>query len=108
MAYDPGLVERIRTGFENEPDVATKPMFGGLAFLIERRLICCVNGDELIVRLAPSDRAAALTQPHVRPMDFTARPMGGFVIVEPAGLESDAALQRWIQAAFVVARALPP
>jgi hypothetical protein len=50
--------------------------------------MCCgVNGDELIVRLDPDREQEALARPHSRPMDFTGRPMRGFITVQPDGLE---------------------
>jgi len=48
----------------------------------------------------------ALGQPHVRPMDFTGRPMKGMVFVDPAGLHGDT-LRQWVDAAAGYARGLP-
>jgi hypothetical protein len=38
--------------------------------------------------------ADALALPHVRPMDFTGKPMKGYVYVDPLGIEADAALEQ--------------
>jgi hypothetical protein len=46
-------------------------------------------------------------QPHVRPMDFTGRPMKGMIFVEPAGLHDDG-LRHWVSSAACYARSLPP
>jgi len=40
----------------------------------------------------------ALAKPHARPMDFTGRPMGGFVTVQPEGRKG-AQLNRWVREA---------
>ena len=65
-----------------------------------------VNGDELIVRLDPDREDDALARPHARPMDFTGRPMRGFVTVQAAGLKG-ARLSRWVRAAVARAESLP-
>ncbi len=60
-----------------------------------------------MVRLGPEGADRALSQPHVRPMDFTGLPVKGMVFVEPRGLRG-AALGEWVAAAAAFARALPP
>jgi TfoX/Sxy family transcriptional regulator of competence genes len=82
-------------------------MFGGLTFLLAGNMCCGVNGDELIVRLDPAQEEKALASPHARPMDFTRRPMPGFVTVHQAGL-TGRRLQPWIQRAVTWAESLPP
>ena len=61
----------------------------------------------LMLRLGPEGAKSALRKPHVRPMDFTGRPMTGMVFVEKAGLHG-ASLRRWLTAATTFARTLPP
>jgi hypothetical protein len=41
-------------------------------------------------------------------MDFTGRPMQGFVFVDPTGTESDEALRAWIVEAVRFVSSLPP
>jgi hypothetical protein len=82
-------------------------MFGGLTFMVNGHMCCGVNADELIVRLAPDDEDAALGTPHARPMDFTNRPMTGFVTIAPAGLKG-AALHRWVEQAVAHVESRPP
>jgi hypothetical protein len=82
-------------------------MFGGLTFMISGNVCCGVNGDELIVRLHPAREDEALARPHARPMDFTGRPMRGFITVHPDGLKGDR-LNRWVQEAVARAESLPP
>ena len=48
-----------------------------------------------------------LAQPHARPMDFTGRPMAGWVYVAAAGVAEDAALREWVEAGARFARSLP-
>ena len=65
-------------------------MFGGLAFMLGGRMFCGIVKDSLMARLGPEAACRALDQPHVRPMDFTGRPMKGMVFIDPQGLQGDA------------------
>ena len=108
MAYDEGLAERVRDLLEERADVSERKMFGGLAFLVGGNLCVGVVGDELMVRVGPKDHAAALHLPHARAMDFTGRPMKGFVFIACEGFESDAGLRRWIARGIAFASSLAP
>lgn len=107
MAYDENLAARVRALLADRDDVAERPMFGGLTFMLGGHMCCGVNRDELIVRLDPAEEDAALGRPHVRLMDLTGRPMRGFVAVRPEGLKGRA-LKRWVGQAVAHAEALPP
>lgn len=107
MAYDDNLAERVRTILASEPSLSERKMFGGLAFMIEGHMCCGIVGHDLMLRLGPVGRDAALKRPHVRPMDFTGRPVTSMVFVEPEGLRG-AALRRWVEKAATFVRALPP
>jgi TfoX/Sxy family transcriptional regulator of competence genes len=90
MAYSEQLADRVRALLSERTNVAERPMFGGLTFMVGGHMCCGVHGDELIVRLPPGDEDAALARPHARPMDFTSRPMRGFVTIAPDGLTGQA------------------
>jgi hypothetical protein len=107
MAYDEGLAERIRELLDGRPDVVEKRMFGGLAFMVAGHMCCGVVGEVLMARVGPGEHARALRQPHVRPMDFTGRPMKGFVFVDADGVASDADLRRWVSACRPFVESLP-
>jgi TfoX/Sxy family transcriptional regulator of competence genes len=106
MAYDEDLAERVRALLPAEP-VTERQMFGGLAFMLNGHMFCGVVKDTLMARLGPDAADRALDQPHVRPMDFTGRPMKGMVFIDPGGLGGPE-LQRWVDAAAEYARTLPP
>jgi len=103
MAYSEQLANRVRTLLSDRADVDERPMFGGLTFMVGGHMCCGVHGDELIVRLHPDDEHTALARPHARAMDFTARPMRGFVTVAPDGLKGQA-LRHWVEQAVAVKR----
>ena len=106
MAYDEKLAARVRALLADRTDVSERKMFGGLTFMVSGHMCCGVNGDELIVRLDPDHEDKALAKPHTRPMDFTGRPMRGFVTVKAEGLKG-AQLNRWVREAVARAESLP-
>ena len=107
MPYDEELAERVREELQADPGFSERKMFGGLCFMLHGNMCAGVVGDRLMLRLGEQASRAALTKPHVSPMDFTGRPMRGMVYVDRNGL-GDAALARWVGQAATFARGLPP
>ena len=97
MAYDEKLAARLRRAVGRRRGVTEKKMFGGLAFLAGGRMFCGIVKDDLMVRVGPERHAEALRKPHVRPMDFTGRPMKGYVFVGPPGCRTDKAVAAWVE-----------
>jgi hypothetical protein len=56
-------------------------MFGGVAFLLNGNMCVGVHKSDLIVRLAPEETGATLSQPYTRRFDLTERPMKGWILV---------------------------
>ena len=107
MAYDEHLAGRVRSALAGQEGLTERKMFGGLAFMLDGHMACGIVKEELMLRLGPESAAAALDRPHVRPMDFTGKPMAGMVFVAPEGLRGGA-LRRWVDQATAFARTLPP
>ncbi len=108
MSFDEALAERCRKILKGEPALTERKMFGGLSFLVGGKMVCGVLGEKLVLRMDPGDAyTGALKKPHVKPMDFTGRPMRGFVYVLPEGLTRGTALRNWLRAALTYRRALP-
>ena len=108
MAYDEGLATRVRDVLGDQPGLAEKKMFGGLAFLLHGNMACGVRGDDLIVRMAVEEADAALEEPGARPFDMTGRPMKGWLLVAPEGHAEDDDLRRWVDRGLAHAGSLPP
>jgi TfoX/Sxy family transcriptional regulator of competence genes len=99
MAFDEGLADRIRHALGDRPDVTEKKMFGGLAFLRDGKMFCGITKDELLLRLGPERAEVALGTPDVRAMDFTGRPMVGYVYVGPTRCRTVGEVRQWIEQA---------
>lgn len=96
MAYDEGVAERIREFFADSDGIGEKKMFGGIAFMDRGNMCCGVVDDVLMARIGPDAYAAALVEPHVREMDFTGKPLTGFIYVDAPGFAEDDDLARWL------------
>ena len=92
---------------ETEDGVTEGKMFGGPAFMVRGHMAGGIVGEELMLRLGADAAGQALARPHVRPMDFTGRPMTGMVFVAPEGLRG-AALGRWVGKTLAYTGTLPP
>ena len=106
MAYDEKLVERIRKCIGKNRHVTEKHMFGGLSFLLNGKMFCGIIKNDLVVRVGPGHYEEALKRPHARAMDFTGKPIKGFVYVSPKGCNTEKALRQWIGLGFEYATSL--
>ena len=108
MPFDETLADRLRALLRGSYSVSDRKMFGGLAFMVNGHMSCGIVGKDLVVRTGPDGFEKALRQPHARQMDFTGRPMKGFVYVAPAGYHSDRDLKRWVQLGLEFVLSQPP
>lgn len=99
MSYDQTVAQRVRDVFADGPSVDEKAMFGGLAFMLDGKMCCGIIESDLVLRIGPEQAETALSRAHVRPMDFTGKPMKGYVYVAPAGYRDRRSLESWINMA---------
>lgn len=98
MAFNENLAIRLREvllPYQN--NVEEKNMFGGIAFMYRGKMSCGIVKDELMVRVVDEKIEEVLEQPYVREMDFTKRPMKGFVFVEQDAFKSDFDLKKFVE-----------
>jgi TfoX/Sxy family transcriptional regulator of competence genes len=109
VAYDESLADRIRDALAGRGDrVREQKMFGGLAFMVGGHMTVGVVGDELMARVGADGEDDALAQPHARTMDFTGRPMTGFVFVAARGVAGEDDVSAWVDRALAFTTTLPP
>ena len=98
MAYDDYLADRIKTVLRKKRVVfEEKKMMGGLCYLVDDKMCLGIVKDKLMARIDPEIYDRALKKKGCREMDFTGRPMKGYVFVEPEGIEMDTELYYWIE-----------
>jgi len=106
MAYDATLVKRVSALLRRRKNVTQKEMFGGVCFLVNGNMCCGVERDKLVVRVGSGQYEQLLQRRHVKPMDFTGKPLRGFVYVLPAGLRRRESLRAWVEKGLSCARSL--
>jgi TfoX/Sxy family transcriptional regulator of competence genes len=112
MPYDPALAARTLSALADHPgvnaeDVVEKKMFGGVSYLLGGAMTVGVLNDDLVIRASPDDAERYLTEPHVRPMDFTGKPMKGWIYVNAEAVRSESALATWTDRAVTFVLAAP-
>ncbi len=111
MAFDETLGQRLRAAMEAEcghDTLTEKRMFGGLGLMVNGNMACGIIGYNLMVRVGPAAHEECIALPHAGPMDFTGRPMNGYVYVYPEGLTADRELRTWVRRGLAFVRTLPP
>jgi hypothetical protein len=110
MAFDEDLADRTRAALSAAKVAATeKKMFGGLAFLIGGNMAVSASGrGGLLLRVDPAKTAQLVSEPHASPFEMRGREMDGWLRVDPAGLDGDQQLRRWVRIGAEYARSLPP
>jgi TfoX/Sxy family transcriptional regulator of competence genes len=100
MAYNLNLADRVRESLSILKNVEEKKMMGGLTFMVNNKMCVGIYKDNLMVRISPEIYESSLEKTGCRKMEFTGRPLKGFVLVEPEGIKTKRELQYWINLAL--------
>lgn len=100
MAYDENLAKRVRQRFAELPNVVEKEMMGGLTFMYNDKMCVGIIKDELMCRIDPALHDESVQKPGCRTMDFTKRPMRGYVLIEESGMKAQKYFDFWINLAL--------
>jgi TfoX/Sxy family transcriptional regulator of competence genes len=100
MAYSEKLANRIRTALEGISKIEEKEMMGGLAFLYNGKMCVGIIKDEMMCRIDPELYEECLEKTGCREMDFTGRPMKGWIMVDDSGMRTQKNFQYWIDLAL--------
>ncbi len=109
MAYDEELADRVRDEVTQQPGVAEKRMFGGLAFLVRGHMAVAASHDGgILVRVDPDESEALVAETGARPMEMNGRPMAGWLRVGAEDVGDERELERWVRRGATYAGSLPP
>lgn len=101
MAFDELLADRIKAVLiEKNSLFEEKQMMGGLAFMVNNKMCVGVVKNKMMARINPDIYEDAITKEGCRPMDFTGRPMKGWIFLEPEGIDLDDDLSYWVELAL--------
>lgn len=96
MAYNEKLADRVREILSNQRVVEEKKMMGSLTFMVNGKMCVGVLKDDLMARINPEIYETVLQKKGCREMDFTGKPMKGFVFVGPSGTSNKGDLSYWV------------
>jgi TfoX/Sxy family transcriptional regulator of competence genes len=109
MAYDEQLAARIRELVRDEPGLAEKKMFGGLAFLVNGNMAIAASGQGgVLVRVDPEQSDELVAKTKAEPMEMRGRSMKGWLRVADEDVRTKPQLRKWADLGAAYARSLPP
>lgn len=100
MAYNEKLANRIRERFSDLPNVVEKEMMGGLTFMYNDKMCVGIIKDELMCRIDPTLHDSVTEKIGCRTMDFTKKPMKGYVMVDENGMKTKKDFDYWMNLAL--------
>lgn len=100
MAYNEKLANRIRERLADLPIIEEKEMMGGLTFMVNNKMCVGILKDEMMCRIDPNFHETAIEKTGCRTMDFTKRPMKGYVMVDDTGMKTKKEFDYWIDLAL--------
>jgi len=106
LAFDEKAAERVRRALGHRRGITEKKMMGALCFMTRGTMCCGVTGAALMVRVGADGFERALSKPHVRPLRIGRRAARGFVLVDPRGYRTAAALATWVEQGLTTAKML--
>lgn len=96
MAYNEQLAKRIRVQLADLANIDEKEMMGGLTFMVNDKMCIGIIKDEMMCRIAPEMQDTVIEKTGCRIMDFTGRPMKGYVMVDDTGMKTQKEFDYWI------------
>jgi len=103
MPYDQHLADRIALALEDKKIAfEARNMMGGRLFMVDNKMLCGTHidkkyGDSLLMaRIGEATYEKVIEREDCLPMDFTGRPMRGYIFVTPDGFDMEDDLTYWI------------
>jgi len=98
MAYNDALAERVRMHLRQAGHESTeKKMMGGLCFMVNDKMCVGIFKDLLMARIDPEKEPLLLKEQGARPMDFTGKPMKGYLFIDESGTDRENLLEFWVK-----------
>lgn len=72
-------------------------MMGGLCYMVDDKMCVGIVGKQLMCRINPAIYEDSLKKEGCNEMNFTGRPMKGFVFVDEQVIDKQIELEYWVQ-----------
>ncbi|HEV2424548.1 MAG TPA: TfoX/Sxy family protein [Terriglobia bacterium] len=96
MSYDQDLADRVKATLASTQSLEERRMFGGLTFLVRKKMCVSVGKERIMCRIDPAVYDAALRRRGCRPVLMKGREYRGFVHVDAKALRTDRELDYWV------------
>jgi len=103
MAYDEYLADRIRRQLKDKRSPFSElKMMDGLCFKVDNKMLCGIHidkkfGDSLLTaRIGEIANEKEIQKDSYLPMDFTRRPMRGYIFVTSEGFDNETDLSHYL------------
>ena len=101
MAFNEKLANRVREIISlTHKNVEEKKMFSGLCFMVNDKMCVGVHSNRIMVRFDPELNDKLIEKEGCKPMDFSGKPMRGFVFVDESVLQTKKQLSYWVELAL--------
>ncbi len=98
MAYDEKLADLVREYLVEHCDkeIMEKPLFSGLAFLVDDKMCINISGDQLMCRFDPAKTATYKKHKGFQPMIMRGKELDGYCLVDPDGYRNKKDFEFWM------------
>ncbi len=100
MAYNGKLANRIRMALSHLPKVEEKKMFGGLAFMVDKKMCITAGADRIMCRINPAIHEEAIKRKGCSTEIMRGREYKGYVHVNEESIKNKKDFDYWIQLAL--------
>ena len=107
MAYDEFWGDRIRQIMKTKNvTFLEKKMMGGLIFMVHEKMTLGIHMDKkyggsfLMAKIGQKAYQIEIEKEVCLPMDFTGRPMKGYIFITPEGFDTEEQIAYWIDLAL--------
>ncbi len=102
MAYNEYLADLLRAELlAQKANFEEKKMMGGLCIMVNEKMCVGIIKDDLMARIGPHAYEDFLAQAGARVMDFTKRPMKGYVYADSTVWDDHERLSAWVRQCLV-------
>jgi len=96
MQYDDALAKRVKTALESTHRVEEKRMFGGITFMVRKKMCISVGKERIMCRIDPAIHDTALQRKGCRTVVMNGRQYRGYVYVDADAVRTDSNLDYWV------------
>jgi TfoX/Sxy family transcriptional regulator of competence genes len=96
MPYDDVLANRVKAALGRIRPIEEKRMFGGVAFMVRKKMCVNVGKDRIMCRIDPAIHDAALQRKGCRAVVMKGRQYRGYVYVDAEAVKTKSDLDYWV------------